>query len=71
MPLEILGILDVIDVIHFVVPVFVVAAVLWYFGVRQPFVLTSLSLILGLPVGWVIDRRWNRRKKSRVPPNST
>jgi hypothetical protein len=49
--------LDILHLLGPVVGVVVIAAALWSLGVTEPFVLTALALIVGIPLGWWVEQK--------------
>ena len=60
------SLVNMLDLPGIVLGVFGAAWLFWGLGVREPFVLTLLSLAVGGPVGFYVERRivkWFDRRK--------
>ena len=57
---ELLELLDVIEALGAVVGIIAAAYLFWSLGIRQPFLLTFLALVIGGPLGWLAERALGR-----------
>jgi hypothetical protein len=65
MALEVLELLALADVAAFVIPVCLLAFVLWQAGVHDPFLISAFSLVPGVIIGFIVERSLNRRTRRR------
>jgi len=64
MAIDLLEYLSLLDLGEYVLPICVAAAVLWYLGLHNPFLLTAASFGVGLPVGFSIDRSFGKPRRT-------
>ena len=57
---ELLEILNFVEAIGVVCGVLAAAYLFWLLGIRQPFLLTLLALLIGGPLGWLAERALGR-----------